>query len=524
MEPYFNAMNYMKYFKHIGVCLLTSACLQANAQAFSPAALEQLKMQRFWLHSQNAAGLAFDDATRFSNLSANYHLQNGNFHRPQEGEKESTIGVSSEGFMNLKNALVWGSFSFQQRNLTDAGYNASITDPFRGMPYYVIDEHQSDWRNQYYDLRFRVSTPLLNNRWAIGVEGVYQASLAAKQRDPRVDTRYYNLQIVPGVTYRLNDAHHLGLSLRYESIKEDSRMENENSDIDQNYYFLYGLGTAVQGIGSGRTTNYYGDKLGAALQYHFQSPVWNLLLEGSYDVRAENVEQSFTSPKKDAGVKDHTFQVSASAYRKGENHSHYWKAHYQNRHIDGIQYVSKYDNSESLDGWNVLYKSIRSTYDTQGAILNYALMRNRGNEYNWKLEANLTYWKQKDEYILPYSVKSSENMQLNLEGKKNFIVGRKMNNRLLLDLHASYKKNLSGEYRYGGSHPEYISVTELETSDANYLNSDFYRIGGSLTYSQLTKVDAKTNFFVKASYDHVGTSDFEFDKRNHFSISAGCNF
>ena len=85
----------MKYFRHIGICLLTSACLQVQAQGFSPAALEQLKMQRFWLHSQNAAGMVFDDATRFSNLSANYHLQEGNFHRPQEGEKESTIGVSS---------------------------------------------------------------------------------------------------------------------------------------------------------------------------------------------------------------------------------------------------------------------------------------------------------------------------------------------------------------------------------------------------------------------------------------------
>ena len=514
----------MKYLKHIGICLLTSAYMQANAEGFSPASMEQLKMQRLWLQSQNASGMVFDDTTRFSNLVMNYHLQDGNFHRPQEGAKESTIGVSSEGFMKLKKALVWGSFSFQQRNLTDAGYNASITDPFRGMPYYIIDEHQSDWRNQYYDLRFRASTPLMDNGLSFGVEGVYQASLSAKQRDPRVDTRFYTLKMVPSISYQVNEAHRLGLSLRYESIKEDSRMENENSDIDQNYYLLYGLGTAVQGIGSGRTTNYYGDRWGSALQYHFQSSVWNVLLEGSYDVRAENVEQSFTSPKKDAGVKDKTFQLSLTTLRKGEHYSQYLKTIYTNRHIDGIQYVSKYDNSESLDGWEVLHKSIRSTYNTEKASLHYALMRNRGNEYNWKLETELAYSKQKDEYILPYSVKSSENILFHIGGKKNLIVGKKMNKRLLIDLHASYKKNLSGEYQYGGSHPEYISVTELETSDANYLNSDWHRIGGSLTYSQMIKADAKTNFFVKASYDHVGTSDFNYNKRNHFTISMGCHF
>ena len=224
----------MKMIKQLGVLFLTSICLQANAEGFSPASMEQLKMQRLWLQSQNASGMVFDDTTRFSNLVMNYHLQDGNFHRPQEGTKESTIGVSSEGFMKLKQALVWGSFSFQQRNLTDAGYNASITDPFRGMPYYIIDEHQSDWRNQYYDLRFRASTPLMDNGLSFGVEGVYQASLSAKQRDPRVDTRFYTLKLVPSISYQVNEAHRLGLSLRYESIKEDSRMENENSDIDQN--------------------------------------------------------------------------------------------------------------------------------------------------------------------------------------------------------------------------------------------------------------------------------------------------
>ena len=513
----------MKYINYT-IGLILAATLQANAQGFSPAAMEQLKMQRLWLNSQNASGMVFDDATAFSNVRVNYNLQNGNFHRPQEGKKESTIGVSSEGFMNLKNALVWGSFSFQQKNLTDAGYNASITDPFRGMPYYIIDEHQSNWRNQYYDLRFRASTPLMNNRWALGVEGIYQASLAAKQRDPRVDTRFYTLKIVPGISYQMNDAHRIGLSLRYESIKEDSRMENENSDVDQKYYILYGLGTAVQGIGSGRVTNYYGDRIGGALQYNFQSPTWNVLLEGSYDIRSEIVEQSFTSPKKDAGVKEKTLWFSGTAYQQGEYYSHYLKASYTNRQMDGIQYISKYDNTESLDGWEVLYKSIRSTYDTQIASLDYALMRNRGNEYNWKLEAGVAYGKQNDEYILPNSWKNSENIFVNLGGKKNFVVGSKMNNRLLLDIHVAYKKNLSGEYRYGGSHADYISVTRLETADANYLNSDRNRIGASLTYSQLVKADSKTNFFVKAAFDRVGTKDFNFDNRNYFSFSAGCNF
>ena len=71
---------------------------------------------------------------------------------------------------------MWGAFNFAQKNLTDAGYNASIADPFRGMPYYVADQHLSKWRNQYYDLKFRAATPLLGNHWALGLEGNYVPS------------------------------------------------------------------------------------------------------------------------------------------------------------------------------------------------------------------------------------------------------------------------------------------------------------------------------------------------------------
>lgn len=507
----------------IALCL---AGVQAQAQGYTPAAWEQMQSQNLWLQSQNAAGMVFDASQPYSLLDVGYDWQDGNYHRPQEGEKTSTLGVYSEGLMKLPKAYVWGSFSFQQQNLTDAGYNASITDPFRGMPYYVIDEHLSDWRNQYYDLRFRASTPLLHNRWALGLEGVYQVSLAAKQRDPRVDSRYYNLQVVPSVSYRLSDEHRLGLSLRYESIKEDSRMENENTDIDQPYYHLYGLGTAVQYIGEGRTTNYYGDRFGAALQYNFRNDAWNVLLEGSYDVRAEIVEQTYTNPKKDAGVKDKTARLNLTALRQGADYTHHIRAGYLHRHIDGIQYVTeKVTDAESLTSqWVVLYQSVRSTYATQGATLNYALSRNRGSEYSWKLEADMAYSHQEDEYLLPHSWKTAENLWMGLTAKKNFVLGRTHANRLLVDLHVGLNRNLSGEYVYGGSHADYLSVTALETADAQYHHSDYTRFGGSVTYSQRIKPQEKMHLYVKATYNQISTSDYAYSRRTQFALSAGCCF
>ena len=39
-----------------------------QAQGFSPAAMEQLKTRRLWSHSQNAAGMPFDDIQNYSNV------------------------------------------------------------------------------------------------------------------------------------------------------------------------------------------------------------------------------------------------------------------------------------------------------------------------------------------------------------------------------------------------------------------------------------------------------------------------
>lgn len=506
--------------------VLSLTRIQAHAQDYTPAALEQIKLQNLWLQSQNAAGMVFDASQSYSLLDVGYDWKDGNYHRPQEGEEITTLGVYSEGLMKLPKAFVWGSFSFKQENLTDAGYNASITNPFRGMPYYVIDEHHSNWRNQYYDLRFRASTPLLHNRWSLGMEGVYQVSLAAKQRDPRVDSRYYNLQLVPSVSYRLSEQHRMGVSLRYESIKEDSRMENENTDINQPYYQLYGLGTAVQYIGEGRTTNYYGDRFGVALQYNYCNDAWNIFLEGSYDVRAEIVEQTYTNPKKDAGVKDKTARLNLTALRKGTDYTHHIRAGYHLRDMEGIQYVTeKVTDAETLTSeWVVLYQSIRSTYTTQGATLNYALSRNRGTEYTWKLEADMIYSNKEDEYLLPHSWKTAENLWLGLSAKKNFVLGKRFHNRLLVNLHLGMNRNLGGEYVYGGSHADYLSVTALETADAQYLHCDYTRFGGSITYSQCVKPQEKMNIYVKASYNQISTSDYAYSRRTQFAISAGCCF
>ena len=69
----------MRIIKQAIICLLILSGLSANAQLQSPASMERMKMQRLWLGSQNAAGMVFDETTRFSSLNFGYGLQDGKY-------------------------------------------------------------------------------------------------------------------------------------------------------------------------------------------------------------------------------------------------------------------------------------------------------------------------------------------------------------------------------------------------------------------------------------------------------------
>lgn len=207
-------------YKVAGVVMLSALYTPVIlAQGYSPASIEVLKEQRLWAQSTNAAGAILDNTRNYSLVNIGYDNSDGNFHRPQSGESVNNAGVVCEGFMDLQTALVWGEFSFKQRNINGSQFNASIADPFRGMPYFYADEHKSDWRNQNYDMKFRASTPLYWGHLAIGVEGVYRAAIAAKQLDPRVDTRYFELGLTPGLVYAINPSHSVGADFQYMAKK-----------------------------------------------------------------------------------------------------------------------------------------------------------------------------------------------------------------------------------------------------------------------------------------------------------------
>lgn len=501
-------------------------CIQfsfAQDNGNTPAELELQENRSFWLSAGNPAGLQFDNPFQYSQLKFNHETYGGNFYRPQEARSGNRQGVSTEGNMYIKDYYLNGTFSYTRDNIKEANFNASIIDPFRGMPYIVADVNPSDWNNQLYNLQFSIASPQFNDQWSLGLQVNYDVASGAKQRDIRTKNEFLTLRIKPGLVYSPNEKHRFGLDVSYNSTKEESAMSNVNNYVDQTYYEVLGLGTGISNVGSGTSLNYVGESLGAGFQYALQGDI-SLLFNVNYTLEAEDQQFSFTTPRDGASVSRKIWTSNLRAEKRGDDFSHFVDLSYYNRAIDGIQYITQRDNSAAQLGWLTLYKNIRSTYSTENMGLNYTLMGNRGNEYSWMIDANASYEKLADEYILPNSVKNVENAFFSISGKKNFVMSENKSKRLLVGAQVNYKTNLSGEYDYNGSHPDSPLVTDLEQNDFNHLSSDFISFEVPITYSQQFKEGGNSQFFIKAKGQYLTTNSFDYNKRHAVSISVGTFF
>lgn len=487
----------------------------------TPAAFEAFKQRSLWMNSSNAAGAFLDMPIQYTEMEIGYEWTRGDFSRMQQGVDENSLKINVEGSAVLTNIYAWGRFSYDRDRIKDVMYNTSIIDPYRGMPYYLAGLNPSEWKNQHYNLEFRVASRKLWNTVSFGIDGKYRASSAAKQRDLRTDNDFLYLEVTPGAVFHLNESHNLGLNFKYFSQKEDARLSSIVSDKSQIYYEMLGLGTAIENKGDSYVSNYVGNNVGGAIQYGYSSSTIELLISGGYDYKVEDLEVSFTRPRKRGSVRDHIWRGDFTLYTKGVKMQNHFKLGYINRSIDGIEHFTKMDEDREHE---VLYSGVRAKYKRENISFNYTLLRNRMDEYSWLVGAEVNYEKVDDSYLLPKSVFKVERLTFGLSGKKNFKVSNKLDKRLLIGAAAKWTSALSGKYDYNGAFADSPTVTDLTQSDFNYLYSDFGLLQFSAIYSQKVKEDVRANLFLKLNFDYAKTNKFNYDHRSIFYLSLGCNF
>lgn len=506
----------MRKFKNIywaGMVVLTLLLSQkivaqdAKAVNISPASIELLKAKSLWFNTNNGAGLTLDKMYNYNNLLFNYNLKNGDFKSKSDGTDERLFGVSTEGALKLGGGYVWGRFSYNNERQNGTLFNTTMLDPGRGISYYVADKNLSDWVKQDYNLYMKAASKPLWDKFVFGIEAQYNTKTGAKQIDPRSETDFYTINVKPGVVATFNN-HSVGINFDYERLNQESSTTNSNGQANQDVFVMKGLGfgyaAVVGGLQSLGKFVYNGNKVGGAFQYSFAGESLQLLFNGKYSYRVEDVISAPTKPKKEGSIKENNYEANLQLIATGNNLS---KAElsYSNNKISGIEYVQILDNTFEVQSWVTTYKSIRSTFALNDLGLKYDFFKGNNFEYKWRAGFNANYRKSDDIYIMPASDMKIEEFIIGINAKVN--MNFRKSGRILAGASFNYKNNLDGSYNYGGPNPDSPVVKDFMTPDFQYLKMSYYKIGGELSYFTNISKSGNSGMFVKAAVDYYKPVD-----------------
>jgi len=495
----------------------------AQSGPATPAAYEMYQATGLWMRSRNSAGLMLDDYRVYTHLDAGYRYTGGEFRRPQQGKYENQLFIGVEGAAALPDLYAWGRFAHERNYEQQVRFNASIIDPYRGMPYYLVDAYPSQWEKHSYDMNFRMATRELGKRLRLGVEGRYVAQAGGKQNDFHSDNRYLFLQLRPGVVVSPADKHHIGLNFDYYAVKEEAETNLVYNNDAYGFYYNLGLGMGTYNRTLQRFTNFKGNSVGGAVQYNFQGDKFRLLAEGSYAYRVEDAFMRFTEPRPDGSVKVADWQAAARLFTLGVNR-HQFEVRYSDCDLKGIQYLTEPRKDGEATYYDVIYSSIRLIDRSRRFELNYDLFLQGGSEYRWKLSAAVRYGRDKVNYILPDSRMRLENWLFSGTVKRNMVLPSALARRILLALEGGYNYNPAYLFDYNGPNTLDDAVLELAVTDYKYLRSRYHYLGGSVTYSQRIREELRANLFAKAEYCYTEALHKGSAVREQFRVSLGCNF
>lgn len=503
----------------------TSVWAQDNEdKTHSPAARELNSLYFPWLHSDNAAGLVYDTGRYVATFRSAFSHRGGAFKQPEDGRDEKQLSVFSEGVASFANLLTYGSFEYNDVSITEAGYNASILDPHRGMPYYIVDTHESNWRKHNYKLLFKLATQPIREIVTFGLTGRYSALHGAKQRDPRTDNRLMQLELTPAVVFTPHVHHRLGISAGYSLLKEQSHMQNVNLSDSQDFYSLLGLGKSIKGIGSGEVSDYKGVTLSGELCYQAVFDSFMMMFSTGYRRHSETATISFSTPRNRGSVLLDGFRSSLLFSWDKSNILHHLELSGAYSKTKGIEYINIRDTSEEQKGWLQLHRDVRSEYKGWSMEGTYTLVVKNGLGYDWKVLLSTGVKDISDAYLYPRSDYNVRHWSSGLDVARRFGLSDTYGTELILRVRGGYTHNLKGEYSYNDSNPDSPTVKGLEGGRLAYQSASHSTLGGELTLASKLRLSATGMLFTTVGYDHIVARSSELGQRRLFSVSIGYNF
>ena len=434
-----------------------------------------------WWNSANAAAQAFRPLPVSNELSLSWKNTSGGWHPVQQAERSNVFALDTRGVAMVGAFRVWGDFAFRDLFEQGLNYNCVLYEVPEDLPYYIVDPHESRWNRQEYDMGVGLASPVLWNRASFGVRLRYVNKVGAKQRDPRVETRVMNLEVVPSAALRLVERHLVGLSGLFHYDYEIGDPSNV-SPVNQPVAVSRGLGEGTGSVVGGNTGlaefMYTTLRYGGSVQYNYNGPV-DLLVQAGLRRQSVDVEQQISLPKS-MGCTRQTLLHADVQLLWGPQAANKLSMGVRSRNTDGIEKMQHRDDTPFHQKWVTDAENKMSFFHRIHAEASYdhqfGITEEEG--YAWKLGGSCVFDSEDDSY--PFAPASYEwsSFYAGAFGARNFTLRR---SSLLAFLSAGYGYSLGGSYVYGGAANALLQQPYL--ADIVYRTDDYVQVSGRLSWA-----------------------------------------
>lgn len=180
-----------------------------------------------------------------SEFSVNYQSDNQKTYLRQIGSGDNGISLKTNSYKKLKsNSVVWGNASYSNMTRKNLRYNENL-DFERIAPYVTLDSVGGDINLETYHFAGGYAKKL--NRFSFGLSGSYEAQMAYRPRDPRLEDTTSDLLLSAGINYRVYRDYQVGIFGEFNKYTQNNEVTFVN---EVSFPLLY------QSIGFGYT-NYF---------------------------------------------------------------------------------------------------------------------------------------------------------------------------------------------------------------------------------------------------------------------------
>lgn len=449
-----------------------------------------------WLHTDNAAGLAFANVSKGGLTTFESHYSSGDHHRVQEGSAVNGLRFYSEGYSRFNERLfARGHFRFSKFVEEDRAWS-DVVNTYNANPYIYGSSVRGDYDNQLFDLNVKVYSATLG-RFNYGLTLDYQVGDISRQRDPRTRTYMLNYAVVPSVTYSLSGKSRVGVNAYYRYGKE--RMPNISTvqtDPNLQYYTFIGLHNVQGRVGGYKAfqRQFVSDIIGGALQYNFESTGVKLLLSAGVDMLGQQtLGDKMQSP---GSYNSYGFNLTGSLILSNTSFVHNASvvARYNNGGANEFR-QTLFTERDTLTGVSTEYwvtdyiyqnRFVVETYNVDFSWKSIALKPN-GLERNWTLGAEAAFQAFTNTYYLPLAEYGASRVRA--EGNGSFFILDKGEHSIEFTSSVGASYSLNTLLRIDGD----TEVSELILRpDLEYHSRNTFEIGGSLTYTFPLRVPRMT--------------------------------